>query len=225
MSEIVLAELPDRPIFGFGEEIDGVFGFGIGYWATVLDDSKYLDLITSEHDTKPKYMNMVSAITQPFVDEQVTVEDFVPSYDLDLAIGHQLDVCGQWIGLSRRVQVPITNIYFSLDILGLGLDQADWFHVGDALFNTVILEDDAYRRLLQAKASANQWDGTVPGAYEVYDVFFNGTRTSILIHDHQDMTMSLEIVGVIPDDATLALLAQDYLGLRPEGVTLLPLIV
>lgn len=225
MSRIVIAVPPASPIFGFGEDTDGVFGFDIGYWATVITDTKYLDLVTSEHADKPKFMSMMAAITQPYVDEQLTIAEFSPSYDLDLAIGRQLDVDGQWIGLTRQVMIPITGFFFSLNVLGAGLNQAPWFHAGDSLFNTVVLDDEPYRRLLQAKARANIWDGTVADAYEVYDVFFNGTSTVVRIHDNQDMSMQIELMGGAPSPTDIAIIEQDYLGLRPEGVTMLPIIV
>lgn len=225
MSNIVIVKTPGEPIFGFGEDSDGVKGYGIGYWSVVLEDTKYLDLVTSEHADKPDFMSMVAFTTQPMLNQQATLAQFVPSYDLDIAIGVQLDVLGLWIGITRFVQIPIFNSYFCLDIAGVGLDEANWYVTGQALFRSVRLDDEPYRRLLQTKAAANRWDGTINGAYEIYNIFFSGTPNAIKIHDYQNMTYALEITGPTPSDTTQAIIGGNSLMLKPQGVTLLPLIV
>ena len=218
MSQSFLTDPPGVPIFGWGDDSFGVYGWSIGYWAVIIDDTPYTDLVTSEHADKPKFMQMLATVTQPFVDQQATSASFVESYDLDVAVGAQLDVCGLWIGLSRIIKIPLTGTYFSLDVLGLGLDEANWYVTGNATFSSVTLDDDAYRRLLKAKALANRWDGSAAGAYDVLAVYFSGLPNYCIIHDYQNMTMAIEVVGPAPDIPTQAILNQDLLGLRPEGV-------
>ena len=191
----------------------------------MVDVTQYTDLITSEHADKPNYMTMVALTTQPFADSQNGIALFTEDYDLDNAVGNQLDVCGQWIGASRIIKIPIDGNYFELDVVGSGLDEKPWYVIGQALFTSVALSDDDYRQFLKAKAAANIWDGTINGAYAVYDILFNGKPTAIKIHDYQNMFFALEIVGVVPNAATMAILNQDYLGLRPMGVNQLPTIL
>jgi hypothetical protein len=64
----------------------------------------------------------------------------------------------------------------------------------------------------------NQWDGSVPQAYQVWDTEFTGTGWSIKIHDLDTMHMVFELTGPVPDALTRGLLTSGYLSLRPAGV-------
>jgi hypothetical protein len=185
----------------------------------------YTDLIPSANADQPKFLAMVDVITQGAVDNLAAYALFDSAWDLDTAVGAQLDVLGLWIGMPRAVQVPISGVYFSLDIAGVGLDQGVWFQTGNPLFSNVLLVDEPYRSALKAKALANRIGRSIYDIYSVTDILFSGTPTDVKIHDYGDMTMAFEITGATPDDATLAILSQDYLKLRPEGVALLPTIL
>jgi hypothetical protein len=58
--------------------------------------STYTDRVTAQHSDKPKYMAMVAAVTQCFVNQQNFLGDVPASFDLDVAIGKQLDIVGEW---------------------------------------------------------------------------------------------------------------------------------
>jgi len=78
------------------------------------------------------------------------------------------------------------------------------------------LPDDAYRQLLYAKIANNQWDGTVPGAYEFMDqVFPNNT---FIIQDNQDMSMLIGVLGPALNAVSYALLTGGYMDIKPAGV-------
>lgn len=83
----------------------------------MADITDYTDLVTSEHSTSPKFMAMVEATLQPLVDLQNVAAAIPQAYDVELAIGTQLDVVGQWVGRTRDLEIPIENPYFSLDYL------------------------------------------------------------------------------------------------------------
>ena len=85
-----------------------------------LDD--YTALITSEHSDKPKFMAMVEMLSEPLVDLMNVLGGMPALFDLDAAVGDQLDVLGQWIGLSRYVNTPLTGIY-SRSTSEAGFDQ------------------------------------------------------------------------------------------------------
>jgi len=181
------------------------------------DVDPYLRLITSEHRDKPKFTAMVAALVQPLADLQVLLAGMPGLYDLDACVGQQEDTTGQWIGITRDVTVPLTYPFFSWSVSGLGWGQADWISSVDAT-QLVTLSDAAYRTLLYAKVAANQWDGTVPGAYAVYATVFSGTGTGVLIQDYGDMHMALALTGPVPDAVTLSLFVNGYLDLKPAGV-------
>ncbi|MEK6319934.1 MAG: DUF2612 domain-containing protein, partial [Burkholderia gladioli] len=89
-----------------------------------LDD--YTSLITSEHQPQPRFMALVGALVSPLVDQMNVVASMPALFDLDNAVGDQLDKVGEWVGLSRQVSTPLTGVYFSFDIVDLGFDQGTW---------------------------------------------------------------------------------------------------
>ena len=181
------------------------------------DVQPYLDLITSEHIDQPDFTTMVAAVLQPLCDSQVLVAGIPSLYDIDLAVGSQEDAVGEWVGVTRNISVPLTGVFFSWATPGLGWSEGNWIVDIDAT-ELVVLPDAQYRTLLYARVAANQWDGTIPGAYEVWDTLFVGTGTGILIQDYDDMHMAQALTGPVPDAVTLALFQGGYLDLKPAGV-------
>lgn len=179
--------------------------------------SDYTGLITSEHSSKPRFSAMVAAVAQCFVDQQNLVNSLPASFDLDTAIGAQLDIIGLWVGITRNVKTPL-NVYFSLDTANLGFDQGNWQGPFDPSTGLTSLDDGTYRTLLRAKIAANSWDGTIPAAASAYANLFAGSGSLIFIQDNQDMTMTVGVSGAIPSALLRALFSGGYLPLRPEGV-------
>jgi hypothetical protein len=178
----------------------------------------YTSLVTSEHQSAPRFMAMVSLLAQWAVDRRNLLASIPSLYDIDNAVGQQLDRIGEWVGISRNLSLPLTGVYFSFDTTGLGFDQGTWLGPFDPTTGLVALPDDQYRILLFATIAANKWDGTVPSAYEAWNTIFAPLGFSILIEDRQDMTMNVVLVEPSPDAVTLALFTGGYLNLRPAGV-------
>jgi hypothetical protein len=88
--------------------------------------SKYTDLITNYHATKPLFFQHVDLSTRPLLDTSTALNSLITAFDIDTAVGVQLDILGEWIGRSRYVAVPISGIFFSWDTDGLGYDQGVW---------------------------------------------------------------------------------------------------
>lgn len=177
----------------------------------------YQNIITSEHNQKPKYMAMVTNAATTFVYLQSLLQMMIDIFDLDkMPVGDQLDILGIWAGVSRNVSIPIAGIYFSWDDqVSNGWDYGSW-PPNNVPATITSLPDDAYLTLIRAKIAANNWDGTIDGAYAIWESIF--PTTEILIQDNQNMTYAMAIVGAVVDSLTLALLTGGYLPLRPEGV-------
>jgi Protein of unknown function (DUF2612) len=178
----------------------------------------YLALITAYHAPRPKFMASVQAVVAPVVANYSVVTGIPAAYDLDSAIGAQLDVLGLWIGRSRQVDTPLGNVYFSLDTPGLGADEGYWIGPFDPFEGMTNLADEPYRLLLRAKIAANNWDGTLAGAAAVYNLVAVSAGVSMYVTDNQDMTMDVAIAGTLPDPVIRALLLGGYLPLKPLGV-------
>lgn len=184
----------------------------------VGDVTPYLDLITSEHRPQPLYVAMITATLQPIVNNLATLQRMVPLFDLDLASGAQLDIVGEWVGVSRVLTTPLVGVYFSFGTAGVGFGEGTWKGEFDPVSGLIILPDDTYRTLLRAKIANNQWDGTIPGAYRVFDQIFGDADTRVLIQDLGNMHMIFALIGTIPDAVTTALFSGGYLNLKPAGV-------
>ena len=180
--------------------------------------SQYTSLITSEHQSAPRFMAMVSLLAQWAVDRQNMLASIPGLYDIDDAVGSQLDAVGLWVGASRNLSVPLTDVYFSFDETGLGFDEGTWLGPFDPTTGLTALPDAQYRILLYATIAANNWDGKIPCAYSECNTIFEPLGYSILIQDNQNMTMDIVLVGHTPDAVTLALFLGGYLNLIPAGV-------
>lgn len=166
---------------------------------------------------------MITADVSPMVQVQALLASMIPIFDLSTPpVGNQLDIIGQWVGVSRYVNVPITGIFFSWD----GTTQEGWdLGIWQDASNTnsiSALPDDAYLALILARIAANHWDGTTEGAYTIFKQLF--PNLIFLIQDNQNMTMNVIVIGDL-DSLTLALLTGGYLPLRPEGVLISSYIV
>jgi hypothetical protein len=182
------------------------------------DAGPYLDLVTSEHNQQPKFMRMLANVFQPLADDMLLMRNFDNYFDLDIAVGVQLDTVGLWVGITRYLAVPLEGVYFSLDEVNVGFDEGTWNGPFDPTTGLTRLPDDAYRRVLRAKIGNNTWDGTIPGAYAGWVKLFEGQDNGILIQDLGGMHMLFALYGAIPDAVTVALYSQGYLNYKPAGV-------
>ena len=177
----------------------------------------YLDLITSAWNQKPKFTAMVSFGVSVQVQVQKLLNSMIPLFDLSTPpVGNQLDIIGEWVGITRDVSIPIAGVYFTWDgPANQGWDYGSWQPYNKPVTITQ-LPDDAFLTLIVAKISANQWDGTTNGAYKIWSSIF--PKYTILIQDYNNMSYALCLIGNIVDSLTLALLTGGYIPLKPEGV-------
>jgi hypothetical protein len=181
--------------------------------------AQYLDLITSEHQDLPLYTAFLSVFLQGQVDLQNVLTSLPAAFDVDSAVGVQLDQVGVRVGISRAVSTPLTSVYFSWDTDGLGWDQATWQGEFDPDTGITLLSDEAYRQVIKGKIAANHWDGTVAGAKEVWEMAFGPGMLKLT--DNQNMTVTMTWIGAAaPDVVTRQLITLGYFNLKPAGVSL-----
>lgn len=180
--------------------------------------NQYLSRVTSGHAHAQKHSATIDGLTSPLIENRVLLERMRRAFDLDTAAGVQLDAVGLWVGRSRKLNLALSDVYFSWEVNGLGWGEGMWKGLYDPETGLVSLPDDIYRTLLKAKVAANAWDGTKDGAYEVWEAAFADQGSVILIQDHQDMTIGIGIAGIPPSSVLEALLVQGYIPLKPEGV-------
>lgn len=184
----------------------------------MADVAQYTQLVTSEHADKPKFMAMVAAVAGTFIDQQNFLNGMTAAFDLDTATGAQLDVIGLWVGIPRRINVPVSNVYFSWDTANVGWDQGVWFSTGDPTDSISVLDDDTYRLVLRAKIAANNWDGTVITAAPILNSIFDNSATYVQLNDNGDMSFNVYILGPEPSALKKALISGGYIPVKPAGV-------
>lgn len=188
--------------------------------------SDYLDLITSQHRRRPKFRGVAAAAIAPLASNIGFVDtSFLQAWDLDTAVGTQLDQVGEWIGTTRFIEKPITGYYFTWeDTVETGWEHGYWQGKYDPSTGVVALGDDIYRIVLYAKIASNNWDGTRETMEHVWNDAFGGSATLSII-DHQDMSITLSLIGVSVDSFFEYILRSNRVPLKPEGVRIRKYIV
>lgn len=151
----------------------------------------YLDLITSEYRNSPNFISWLDSALSIVNSSKLTTDQINAAFDIDYAVGAQLDILGELIGRTRALT----------------------FQPSDG--SNPILDDDTYRLMLKAKISQNQWDGTIPAVYDLWNNIFPFLYMEV--YDNQDMTMEVIIVG-IPTLLQKELVLNGYIVPKPEGV-------
>jgi len=159
----------------------------------MIDD--YLNLITSEHRTKPKYIAWLTGALDIINDIQSFLSDMYTHFDIDTAIGQQLDVAGQRLNVPRQLSFQPSN----------GV--------------SAIMDDETYRIVLKSEIASAHFDGTAPGLYSLFQTALGNTGLYFGIQDNQDMTVSVFVYGattsIIKD-----LILNGYIIPKPEGIKL-----
>ena len=178
----------------------------------------YINLITAEHIDKPLFTRMVEASVTPFFGATNLELTYQQLYDLDFAVGEQLDVVGQWVGVTRALRTPL-QVYFSFDIEGLGFDQGLWKGPFDPVTGITKLDDTHYRLLLKSRILNNVWDGSINNAYQLASIVFSTYNLVLFIEDYADLTMAIGLAGTGKiDSVVFALLTEGYFKIKPAGV-------
>lgn len=144
----------------------------------------YTARITPWQSNRPRFVETVTEVLLPIADVGATVAGLPADFDLDTAIGAQLDAVGQWVGRSRAVPIPLVGIYFAWDDPLRGWDLGVWKGPYDTPVGITSLDDETYRRLLRAIILAKRWDGTIPGAQATFDTFFVDPDTHVFVQDN-----------------------------------------
>lgn len=154
----------------------------------------YLDVITSQHRDKPKFIAWLTANLEIIDDICVTVHGLDDDFDVDNATGVQLDVVGEIVGVNRS----------------LTFDPSD--------NSSPLLDDATYRFLIKAKIAQNHWKGTTPELYDIWESSFPDVQIKIL--DNQDMTFTVLFVSQNYTTLQKQLISNGYIMPRPQGVSI-----
>ena len=155
----------------------------------------YKTLITSEHRIQPKFMMWLTAATDMIEDVQKFLGSLYLQYDLDRAVGAQLDNIGERLGMPRRLPFQPSN----------GVSP--------------IMPDSNYRLVLRAVIAESHFDGKIPSLYDLFQTVLGDTGLYFVVIDNQDMSVSVIVYGqtdsLIKDELEYGLIVP-----KSEGVAI-----
>jgi hypothetical protein len=185
----------------------------------------YTTLITSQHTDKPKFVALVQALSGAVDGITQAIQSLPQAFDLDNALGKQLDIDGEWIGQSRAVGGVLTLGYFGFsdNVVATNFGEENDPSIGGRFYeedepftSTAVLADPEYRLVLKAKIIRNHYDGTTEEIVNALKLIFNAPA-----HVEDNGTMNLTIVINAPISAIgQSLLTNFDLLPRPAGVAI-----
>ncbi|WP_345828585.1 DUF2612 domain-containing protein [Erwinia sp. HDF1-3R] len=183
--------------------------------------SVYTDLITNYHRAKPLFVEHIDLSTRPFEELSLSLERLVAAFDIDVATGKQLDVLGEWIGRTRKINAPIEDYFFTLDSESLGLDLGTWKDRYEPVSGLISVDDDDFRTMLRAKIGANNWDGTAESLPSILKGIYTRGNVKLSFTDNQDMTITVNVMADNMPSITKEIINQGYLAIKPAGIAVI----
>lgn len=113
---------------------------------------KYSDLLMWQYKL-PKATAEIDLTTGSWVRFMQQCLDFAGSWDIDTADGYNLDVLGRIFGVSRTSISMTEKDYLTYyeQTGGLGWGRGRWYVAGEALRETILLNDSEFRFLIRAR--------------------------------------------------------------------------
>lgn len=169
----------------------------------------YQNLLIIQYHDKPKAKSTIGAMYDTIVPKNsktgnYLITDVGNAFDLDTAVGVQLDMIGYYIGVNRlyigQDLNPIEAFGFTdelgtdySDVVGLS-DEADFLTdtgiflgVEELISTTNRLNDDDYRLILKLKSKQNNSNHS---SSSIDDIFYEFFGNNIYMVDNLDMSMT-----------------------------------
>jgi len=172
-----------------GSNAIGVFKVGVSPIGTIDPFDIYKTLI-SQYANSPTLLALIESLAQA-IDQTANFDSYYDTiFNWETAVGVGLDIWGRIVGIGRVLQLPSNEDFFGFQEANSWqpFGQAPFFGTGSATSN-FSLSDPAYRQLIQAKAAANIWDGSIPVLNQILLNLFPG-RGNCYCTDGLNLTMT-----------------------------------
>lgn len=158
---------------------------------------EYEKLLIVQYADKPKASATVSAIVSRFKNISDVIEQFESAFDLDTAIGAQLDIIGKIVGISRNVEGVIPKIFFGFDdnVNARGFGLAPFYTTDQAQYTDTQLSDSDYRFFIRMKIAKNHVKATMSddNGSNLNAVILSMFEGYAYMVDNKDMTVTIYI--------------------------------
>ena len=157
------------------------------------------------------------------------LESFLSAFDVDTAVGAQLDIIGRVVGTNRRIPHVLNKNFFGFDdnILATGFgsltevlpDRATFYSIFSSPHSDLQLSDPHYRIFIKMKIAKNVTLGVMAASQSVsiVNVVFTAFNGEAYVKDNKDMSLTLYISDAIEEEAVRVLEIMDLLP-KPQGV-------
>lgn len=177
----------------------------------------YTKLITSLHADKPMFVATVALTAGAFAGISEQSAELVPAFDVDTAVGVQLDVVGLWVGILRRQNIPVVGAFFTWNTAGRGWNQANWKGPYEPDEGIVDLDDETYRVVIKAKIGSNYWQGTDLELQSIGQTAMASVGVQCFVLDNMDMTTTVYILGA-PTQVLIEMIKRGVTPPKTAGV-------
>lgn len=174
--------------------------------------------VLSQYANSPVILALIDSLNEA-IDPQADVDAFYETvWDISTAAGFGLDIWGRILGVGRTLFLtePGVNWGFS-EATGAQNFNAGVFYLGKSLTANYAMTDEAYRRVLMAKAALNITDGSIASINTILMALFPD-HGNCFVRDNHDMTMTY-VFGAALSQVEAAIIAQSGVLPRPVGVS------
>lgn len=179
-----------------------------------------LSLVINQLSESPNYKSIINAIARTY-DDQDKVLAYLGCLDINTAEGVWLDLIGSIVGQSRKVNVVLQYVYWgynNLDVNAGGyLDDAIYYYTGAPDFESNLLGDDEYRRVIIAKAAKNAGDVSLPAITSTMQQVLE--QEEVYVYNSGFASVTILFEGEISDNI-LALIRSDDIVPLGAGIGL-----
>ncbi|GBQ88901.1 DUF2612 domain-containing protein [Asaia krungthepensis] len=180
------------------------------------------DTILSQYSNSPRLCAIIESFSQAVDPEAFLNLWYDQVWNPATATGWGLDVWGRIVGVGRVLQLAAPGYIGFQEASSSGTSDAVrnfgtgvWFN-GQAATSNYALTDDAYRRLIFAKAAANITDGSVTSLNAIVMTLF-GDKGRCYVADNLDMSLTYSF-GFEPTSVDLAIIYRSGVLPCPAGV-------
>ncbi len=195
-----------------------------------LFTDEYKKLLIVQYSDKPKALSHIENIIGNLEDVYDLANMFEEAFDLDSAVGAQLDILGKIVGISRSVPFAVPKNYF-----GFSDNTSTAYPMDDKFLNVVAypfknkfeipystgeLNDNDYRFYIRAQIIKNYVKATMideGDRLSIQNAIDNLFDNKGYVVDNQDMTMTIYIDSTFNFDSIQYIKQLDLIP-RPQGV-------
>ena len=192
--------------------------------------AQYTNLLLAQYKSGVRARETIAILVKQALGDMLA-STLADCFDLDSAVGPQLDTLGKYIGIPRTIGDPVSQPYYGLwdmtqassalqnpngftDYTSEAVNaQAIWFQYQFTGAQNTALSDVAYALMLKLQVILNANDGTLASIQDYLHTFLPGLVSLV---DNCDMTMTYTLSSSIPVSPNVL---KAYLP-KPMGVLL-----